>query len=266
MKRKKIGLALGSGSTRGFAHIGVLKVLIEEGIPIDYLVGSSAGAIVAGYYAVHGEIEGLEKLMLTMKKVEFATLVDLTTPKNALIRGKKMHRFLEKMYLKSEFSNTKIKLQVNATDLRKGREIDLVSGNIAEAVMASAAFPGIFPPIKKDKQLLVDGGVINPTPVDVVRKMGADIILGVDLTMKGNISMADPNIMEIIMRSFDVLRTETTKMTAKKVGKNLVIIKPKINPNYGFLRCFANKREVIACGEEAARSSIPKIKKLLEGN
>lgn len=266
MKRKKIGLVLGSGGARGFAHIGVLKVLAEEKIPIDYLVGSSAGAIVAGYYAVHGEIESLEKLMLTMKKVEFAALVDLTTPKNALIRGKKMHRFLDKMYLEREFSQTKIRLRVNATDLRKGREVDLVSGNIAEAVMASAAFPGIFPPIKKDKQLLVDGGVVNPTPVDVARKMGADIILGVDLTMKGNVSMANPNIMEVIVRSFDVLRTEATKLTAKKVVKDLFIIKPKINPNYRFLNCFTNRREMILMGEEAARNAIPKIKKSLSGN
>ena len=93
MRQKKIGLALGSGGTRGFAHIGVLKVLISEKIPIHFLAGSSAGAIVAAYFAVHGEIESLETLALKMKKIEFVSLVDFISPKKALIRGRKIQKF-----------------------------------------------------------------------------------------------------------------------------------------------------------------------------
>ena len=263
MGQKKIGLALGSGGTRGFAHIGVLKILKEENIPINYLVGSSAGAIIAAYYAIHEEIESFEKLIFKMKKVEFATFIDIAAPRKALIRGKKMQKFLDEIFLHRNFSQVKIPLEIVATDLRKGQEVNLTKGNIAEAVLASASFPGIFPPVNLGKQLLVDGGVVNPTPVDIARKMGAKIILGVDLTMKGSNHLKDPNIFEVLTRSFDVLRTETTKLAANKVGKNLVIIKPKINTELNFIKCFNQRKEIIKEGERATKNALSKIRKLM---
>jgi len=99
IKQKKIGLALGSGGTRGFAHIGVLKVLISENIPVDFLVGSSAGAVIAAYFAVHGEIESFENLVVKMKKIDFVSLIDFISPKKALIRGTKIQKFIDKLFM-----------------------------------------------------------------------------------------------------------------------------------------------------------------------
>ena len=262
-KKNSIGLALGSGGTRGFAHIGVLNVLIEENIPIDLLVGSSAGAVVAAYYAVHGEIESLESMFLKMKKVEFASLVDFISPKKALIKGKKVQKFLDSIYGGSTFSQAKIPLRIVATDLRSGHEVILKNGNIAQAVLASASLPGVFPPVRLGKELLVDGGVINPTPVDVARKEGTDIIIGVDLTMKGKVSINNPNITEVLVRSFDILRTEATKLTVGKFSKNLVVIKPKISGELNLLDCFNQREEIIKEGERVAKKVLSKIRALL---
>ena len=198
-----------------------------------------------------------------MKKIEFVSLIDFISPKRALIRGKKIQKFLNKLFLRSDFSQVKTPLKIVATDLRKGCEVNLAKGNIAEAVLASGTFPGIFPPINIGKKLLVDGGVVNSTPVDVVKKMGAEIILGVDLTMKGKVNINNPSIIEVFMRSLDVLRTKTAKLSAGKIGKNLVIIKPKINAESNFLGCFNSRKEVIKDGERAARKALPRIRKLL---
>jgi len=261
--KKKVGLALGSGGLRGLAHIGVLKVLTSEKIPIDFLAGSSAGAIVAAYFAVHGEIESFEKLVLRMTKVEFARLIDLGLPKKALIRGRKIKRFLNELFEKKSFSRLKIPLTIVATDLRTGREIQLKRGNVAEAVMASAALPGAFPPIAFKKYLLVDGGVVNPTPINALRKMRANILIGVDLTMAGKAPLRNPNVFEILLRSFDVLRTQTIKAKLSKNKKNLVIIKPHIKGSFNFLAQLSKRKALIKKGEKATKIALPKIKKLL---
>ena len=263
IKQKKIGLALGSGGVRGFAHIGILKVLISEKVPIDYLAGSSAGAIVAAYVAVHGEIESLESLVIKMKKMGYASFIDLNSPKKALIKGRRIQGFLDKLFMYSDFSQAKTPLKIVATDLRKGREVILEKGNIAQAVLASGTVPGIFPPVRLGEKLLVDGGVVNSTPVDVVRKMGADIILGADLTMKGKVSLNDPNIVEVIVRSYDILRTEAAKTTIGKFGNNLIVIKPAISGDLSLMDCFNQRRELIKEGERVAKEALPKIRKLL---
>lgn len=264
VKQVKIGLALGSGSIRGLTHIGVLKVLTAEKIPIDFLAGSSAGAIVAAYFAVHGEIESLENFVLKMKKVDFAPLVDFVSPRKALIKGKKIQKFLDNLFEHRNFHQLKMPLKIVTVDLRTGKEVDLARGKVAEAVMASITVPGILPPISIGRKLLVDGGVTNPTPVDVVKKMGAEIVLGVDLTMTGKAYLHNPSIIETITRSFEILRTQTTKLTSSKIGENLVIIKPKISRRFSSLSYFNQKIKVIKKGEKAARKALPKIRKLLD--
>ncbi len=267
-KRKKVGLALGSGGARGFAHLGVLKTLSSGKIPIDYLVGCSVGAIVGAYYAVHGEIESFEKLMLGMKRRELVSFLDLRAPTRSLIRGKKMLAYLDKLYEHRSFKETKIPFEVVATDLRKGVEVRLRRGNLAEEVMASAAFPGVFPPVKKGRKLLVDGGIVNSTPVDVARKMGAEVVLGVDLTMKGNLMLQDPSVFEVLTRSFDILRTQAIRLTTQKVAsEDLIIIKPKLSYKTGlgdFVKSFREKEKLIKKGSRATKEAMSKIKRLLD--
>ena len=258
-----MGLALGSGGFRGLAHIGVLKVLVKEKIPIDFLAGSSAGAIVAAYFAVHKEIESLERWVLGLKKVDLARLVDLTPPKEGLIKGERIHSLLEKLFEHKTFSQLQIPLTILATDLRTGEEVYLQRGSVAKAVLASSTLPGALPPVRIGKGLLVDGGAVNPTPVDVVKKMGADVAIGVDLTMTGKVYLINPNILEILLRSFDVLRSKTTKLATRKVGKDLVIIKPKINGTLNLLYYFDRREEIIFAGEKAARQKLGKIRKMI---
>lgn len=262
-KGKKVGLALGSGGLRGLAHLGVLKVLTTEGVPINFLAGSSAGAIVAAYFATHGEIEKLEELILGMRKIDFVRLLDLAAPRKGLIRGKKIEKFLNQLFEGKSFSQLKIPLSISTADLRTGREICLTRGRVAEAVLASMTLPGALPPVSWGRSLLVDGGVVNPTPVDVVKKMGADLVIGVNLTMSGKVYLNDPNILETLLRSFEVLRTRTTKLAASRVGKNLVIIKPKMGKRQSLLVQFNEREKTIKKGERAAKKSLLTIKRLL---
>lgn len=241
----------------------MLKVLIAAGIPIDFLAGSSAGAIVAAYFAVHGEIKSLEEIVLGMNKITLARLVDPTSPRKGLIRGRKIEAFLDQLFEGKSFSQLKIPLELVATDLWTGREVRLARGRVAKAVLSSMTLPGALPPVNWGKGLLVDGGVVNPTPVDVVRKMGADLAVGVDLTMKGKVYLNNPNILETLLRSFEVLRSQTTKLATKKVNGSLVIIKPKVGKRRSLLAQFNRREKTIQEGEIAAKEALPKIRKRL---
>jgi len=261
-KRKlKIGLALGSGGSWGLAHIGVLKVLEENNISIDYISGSSMGAIIGAYYSLNPNIKELEEKVFSLSKKDFAKLLDLNIPKTSLIKGNKIKKFLEELIGNKSFSDTKIPLKIIATDLESGKEIIISSGKLVDAIMASISIPGIFPPIRLREGLLVDGGIINATPTNVVKKMGSDIMIGVDLTMQSKIELKEPNIYQILMRSYEILRTQSTKFNIDENDKNLLIIKPDINK----LRKFKiyEIQKFIEEGERVAREALPKIKKLI---
>ena len=264
IKRPKIGLVLGSGGARGIAHIGVLKVLEKNNIPIDYIAGASAGALIGSYYALNTETDGMEKIALKTTKRELLTLIDPSNPKRALIKGNKIKNFIKNLLNDRDFKDVKIPLTVVVTDLEKGRELHIKKGNLADAVRASIGIPGIFYPARLDDKWLVDGGLINATPVDVARDMGADFIIAVDLTMGTEVTFKEPTIVETLLRSFDIMRTELTKMKIQSV-KDLVLIQPTIHNKNGIdsLRFYEAKR-FIKAGEEAAEKAIPEIKKKIK--
>lgn len=180
LKKKRIGLALGSGSARGWAHIGVIKALNEAGIKIDYLAGTSIGAFVGAAYA-SGSIDALEEIVLEMdwKKVLF--FLDVVFPKSGLIDGKKVSVLIQSIVNGAKLEDLPLPFQAVSTDLGTGAEIILKKGDIIEAVRASISVPGIFSPTMKDNMILVDGGMVNPVPVSVARDMGADFVIAVDL-------------------------------------------------------------------------------------
>ena len=262
-KRKlKVGLALGSGGSWGLAHIGVLKVLEENDIPIDYIAGSSMGAIIGAMYALNPNIKELEEKALSLTKKDFAKLLDLNIPKTSLIKGNKIRRFLEELIRDKYFSDTKIPLKIIATDLESGKEIVINKGKLVDAIMASISIPGIFPPIRLQEGLLVDGGLINATPTNVVKEMGSDVVIGVDLTMKSKIELKEPNIYQILMRSYEILRTQSTKFNIDESDRKLLIIKPDITKPRSFK--FYEIQKFIDEGERVARKALPKIKKLIK--
>ena len=173
-------MALGSGSARGWAHIGVIRALSEAGIRIDYVAGTSIGALVGAVYA-SGEIDALEEVVLQLDWKEIAYLFDVVFPKSGLIDGKKVSVFIQNHVKEINIEDLPLPFCAVSTDLTTGDEVAISKGNIIEAVRASISVPGIFTPFKKNGKILVDGGLVNAVPVSVVRNMGADFVIAVDL-------------------------------------------------------------------------------------
>lgn len=175
----KLGLALGSGSARGWAHIGVIRALADAGYVPDVVAGCSIGAFVGAAYA-DGDLDQLEQWVAGLAWKEVLGLLDVSFS-GGLIKGEKLVEFFQRHFVDHDFSRLPMPFACVATDLATGREIWLREGSVASAVRASIAVPGLFTPVVRDDRLLVDGGLVNPVPVSLCRAMGADIVIAVDL-------------------------------------------------------------------------------------
>lgn len=179
--RKTVGLVLGSGSSRGWAHIGVLEALAEEEIPIDFIVGCSVGAYVGALFAC-GALESLKQFVLKMNGKKIYSYFDIVLPRSGLLDGTKRLRELYQMHTDIEdFEELTTPVMMVATDLYTGAKVVLKSGKILEALRATMSIPGIFAPARVNERWLVDGGVVDPVPVSVARAMTPDIVLAIDL-------------------------------------------------------------------------------------
>lgn len=179
--RRKIGLALGTGAARGLAHIGVIKVLEEAGIKIDFIAGVSAGAMIGGAYAISRDIKKIESIALKTDWKKLLSLVDFTVPVIGLIDGGKIEVFIRSAIGDAKFSDTEIPLTIVATDVENGERVVLNEGNIAKAVRGSISIPILFRPYHYGDRFLIDGGVVDPIPVNLTREMGADYVIAVNL-------------------------------------------------------------------------------------
>jgi len=182
----KLGLVLGSGAARGLAHIGVLKALAEENIVIDVIAGSSIGALVGACFAREAKITELEELVL---RTDWKRLLRLSDPNLAFmlkgfIHGKKVKELLKTIIGDVEFKDLKIPLAVVATDINTGEEVIIKEGSVVEAVRASISIPAIFMPVKIKNRFLMDGGIINPVPVNVAKDMGAKFVIACNVSLK----------------------------------------------------------------------------------
>jgi len=181
MRRKlRLGLALGSGSSRGWAHIGVIRALEERGIKPDLVCGSSIGALVGAAYAA-GELDRLEKWAIGLAWTNVVRLMDLTW-RGGLIRGTRLFTLFRTILEDRDISELPITYGAIATELHSGRELWLRQGKVLEAVRASCAMPGLFTPVIRDGTVLVDGGLVNPVPVSMCRALGAELVVAVDLS------------------------------------------------------------------------------------
>ena len=178
-RHKKIGLALGGGSARGWAHIGVIRALNELGIEPEIICGTSIGALVGAAYA-SGTLDELETWVLTLDWQETAKFLDISFH-GGLIEGKKLFDFFSQTGNNLKIEDLPKKYSAVATDLESGSEIWLKEGSVLDAVRASIALPGLFNPVYQDGKWLSDGGLVNPVPVSLCRAMGADIVIAVDL-------------------------------------------------------------------------------------
>ena len=181
--KPKIGIALGSGASRGFAHIGFLRAIEESGIKIDVITGSSMGAIVGGMYAAGVPVLEIEKLARNIKRSQ---IIDFSPrpSKGGFVKGEKaehiLSELLKKYKLPNSFSKTKIKFGCMATDLVSGKVVELTKGNLTKSIHASFSMAGIFRPVEINNMVLTDGGPLSRVPVDLCRKLGADIVIGID--------------------------------------------------------------------------------------
>ena len=180
--RKTVGLVLGCGSSRGWAHIGAIEALEESNIPIDLIVGCSIGSFVGAIYA-SGSIKSLREFVLKMDGKKVFSYFDIVLPRSGLLDGTKKLRELFSIHTNvKKFSELKIPVMMVSTDLGTGQKVVLKSGNILDALRASISIPGLFAPARIKNRWLVDGGLVDPVPVSVARALGADIVVAIDLS------------------------------------------------------------------------------------
>jgi len=264
-KKKTIGLALGSGAGRGFAHIGVIKTLEKNNIPIDYISGTSMGAIIAAHYALFKDINKLEELAISIKSADIISLIDLNNPLVSFIKGQKVRQFLtSKLYGEKTFSDTKIPLRISATTLEEGKSFIFKNGSIIDAVIASGTLPGIFPATEKDGKHLIDGGLVNGVPVDLLNEFNPDIIIAVDLyTLDENYRPKNYNLRQVIDRTYRIYISRLSDFREKEYKNNVIIIKPKIFEGLEALS-FVSAEKNIKKGSDETEIIISKIQKMLE--
>lgn len=254
MKKAKIGLALGSGAAKGFAHIGVLKALEENDIKVDVIAGCSAGALIGGLYC-----SGLSPLELQKVAVEIETKdwVDLTIPKKGVIKGKKIERMLSKLTEDKNIEQLDREFIAVATNLRKSERYVFDSGSLNDAIRASISIPGVFEPVKHDGMLLVDGAVLDRVPVSILKHRGLDFIIGVNLGFT-DLDQDKANIFDIIIQSVELLTEQA--MREKELDAQ-VIIKPNLRL-IGPTR-FDLAEESINIGYESTMEKVGEIKKYI---
>jgi NTE family protein len=255
MEHPKIGLALGSGGARGFAHLGVIKALKDAGIPIHLIAGSSMGALVASFYGAGIDMDRLYKLSTAFKRKYF---LDFTVPKMGFISGKKVKEFIKVFTHGKNIEDLSIPIGIVATDLLTGEKVVFQTGPVADAVRASISIPGIFVPEKYNGRILVDGGVSDRIPVSVAKEMGADIIIGVDVSrVKRNAEIT--SIYDVIMQSIDIMQAEI--INNREIAAS-VMIRPPVEIYSS--RAFTNIDEIINLGEEEAKKHLKQIKTVIE--
>ena len=259
MKRKKIGLALGGGGARGYAHIGVIKTLVENNIPIDIIAGTSVGAMIGGLYATLGDIAKVEEITGRINFWEGLKRYVDPVWEEGFIKGEKIEQGMRDLVGKTRIEDLPIKFGAVATDLNTAEVVLIEKGDMARAVRASASIPLLFAPVKIGERNLVDGGLSCPVPVEQVKQMGADVVIGVNLDsayflpenrMKGKMSA-----MNVLKNSLFLLKYH---LAITEVREADIVINPKIPYVMEFE--FSRQKEIIEGGRETTRELIEQIR------
>lgn len=255
MKKAIIGLALGAGAAKGFAHIGVLKALEENNISVDVVSGSSSGALIGGLYCSGLTPYELEELAI---KVEYKNWIDLTIPKIGVIKGHKLEKMLKKLTDNKNIEELDKRFISVATNLNTSKKYIFETGPVYQAIRASISIPGIFEPVDLEGKSLVDGAVLDRIPVSVIRKLNPDFIIGVNIGFT-DLNQEKVNIFDVIIQSVELLTDQAMK--AKKLDAE-VIIEPDLK-SIGLTR-FDLAKESIAIGYEATIAKMEEIKRQIE--
>ncbi len=276
VKRKRLGVALSGGGARGLVHIGVLQGLESAGIKVDFLAGTSMGGLIAAGYAAGLSPAEMAELARThgLRLRSLWRFVDLGRNRQGLIRGEQVETWVRNVLGQKTFADLDIPLTLMATDLNAGREVRLTEGCLASAVRATMSIPGLLAPVMRDGMRLVDGGLLNNLPVDVVRQMGADIVIGVDVysdnaasfwqyvarkrlvaTTVGGIIANLGDALNLVIRAHSVYRFE-------KYPPDF-FLKPPIPPQITVISGYDHAEELIALGKSSVEAILPALREAL---
>src|SRR6516164_1943108 len=254
-KRPLLGVALGGGFARGIAHVGALKVLEEEGIPIDYVAGTSVGAIIGAAYCSGMTASELADLARTLRLADFARL---TLSRYGFYNNDRMVRFFARVLKRHTFEEMRIPLAIAATEFRTGEPVVFTKGPIVDPIRASCAYPGMFLPVEIDGRSYIDGMLAYAVPSTPLRQMGADCVIGSHLSAHLNDIRPPRHIFEVIGQCFSIAQSKLSDSWLRDAD---LVIEPDV---VGFsYDSFERTPELIAAGEEAMRAKLPELRALL---
>ena len=250
----KIAVVLGAGASRGFAHIGVLKVLEANKIPVHMIVGTSAGSFVGSLYAYGFNAFQLQKMALDIEKSD---ILDLVIPDNGFIKGEKLEEYINTVVRNTPIEKFRIPFYAVTTGIPSGQELVFSKGNTGLAVRASCSIPGVFRPARIGDKMYVDGGVVSPVSVDTARRFGADVVIAVDISADLDTKQPEGTI-DTILQSVNIMYS---RISAAELSRADVVIRPKV----GYIGSaeFEKRNEAILEGEKAAYEALPKIRDII---
>ena len=264
--KPKLGVALSGGGARGLAHIGVLKELRNAGIQIDFIAGTSMGGVIAACYAAGLKPSKIEEIAFSVGTISnLAQLIDPTLPKKGILKGDKVTKFFNRYLGEKSFEDLEIPLTVTAVDLNSNQEIRISDGLIADAVRATISIPGIFVPVEKEGMRLVDGGLLNNLPVDIVRDMGADIILAVDVGWSGigKEQIRESNrklisrvpLVDMALTLYETVDLFLSRQVDDKIQSTQpdFLLRPEIPSHITSLTGYTQAKELVAFGEKVTQ-------------
>lgn len=250
-----IGIALGGGASKGFAHIGILKVLRQNNIPVKVVTGTSAGSIVGSLYASGMSPDRLELEAEILGKTD---LVDLTLSTSGFIRGQKLEDYINRKVNGRAIQQFPLKFAAVATDFSSGKAVAFNRGNAGQAVRASASIPNVFQPAVIGGRRYVDGGLSQPVPVSAARAQGANFVIAVDISARPSRN-AEAGFFSYLDQTLNIMSTGALH---SELAKADVVIKPAVL-DLGAVGGFDQKQRAIRLGEQAARAALPEIRRKL---
>ena len=253
--RPSWGIALGGGFARGMVHIGVLKVLEEENIPVDYVAGTSVGAIIGAAYCGGVTAAELAEMAGTLRFRDFARL---TLSRYGFYNSDRMVRFFARVLKKHTFEELQIPLAITATEFRTGEAVVFTKGALVDPIRASCAYPGMFLPVEIDGRSYIDGMLAYAVPTTPLRQMGAERVIGIHLSAHWNNTRPPRHVFEVIGQCFSIAQSKLSESWKKDA--NLVIEPDVAGFSYD---CFERAQELIAVGEAAMRAVLPQVRAML---
>jgi NTE family protein len=257
--KPRVALVLGGGAARGFAHVGVVRALEQERVPVDLIVGTSVGSLIGALYAAEVNSFELEWTAFQLEKDDLLDYGVVTAVLGmGLARGDRLEQFVNSRVKSASIENLAIPFAAVATDLNWGTEVVIDRGPVARAVRASSAVPGIFQPVQHMGKLLVDGGVVNNVPVSVARARGADVVIAVDVGEDvGNTRIT--NLVDVMLQATNIMFARNVEHARRDAD---VLIAPRVG-DVAMLD-FSQKKRCMVAGIEAGRAAAPAIRAAIE--